>query len=332
MTLKVAIVGTGNVATTNYLPFLAQQDDISLSYYNRTREKADSCAQTFGGWVADSVDQLMAESPDVVMLLTSETARYELATQVLGHQPTRVFFEKPLVAQQGQAHVTEDDFEKGRELLRLAQANGTETAMVFNYRFFDQTLAGKAACHRPTIWSDLIQATGFVHYACWSHCIDLIHYFGGLVAEITALSGAVERPAELMTATDVTAAFTMVNGATGTILGTAGFNFEFPLFELMLGFEGGRLTFRGLDGDMEVLDYSGHRHETLSLTRQTSRWDQYNRSFDKSVDAYLESVRDGAEPPVPGISGLQELQFEAALKRSIRLGRPVNVQEEFPLR
>ena len=82
---------------------------------------------------------------------------------------------------------------------------------------------------------------------------------------------------------------------------------------------------------MEVLDYSSHRHEIFSLTRATSRWDQYNRSFEKSVDAYLDSVRTGAEPPVPGISGLQELQVEAALKRSIRLGRPVNVQEELPL-
>lgn len=330
MTLKVAIIGTGNVARKNYLPFLAQQDDVILSYYNRTREKADTCAGEFGGWVADSIDQLMHESPDVVMLLTSETIRYELALEVLQHKPKRVFFEKPLVAQQDQAHVSEDDFEKGRELLRMAQANGTETAMVFNYRFFDQTLAAKQLVAERH-FGDLIQATGFVHYACWSHCIDLIHHFAGPVAEMTALAGATERPAELMTATDVTASFTMVNGATGTILGTAGFNFEFPLFELMLGFEGGRLTFRGLDGDMEVLDYSGHRHEIHSLTRHTSRWDQYNRSFEKSIDAYLGSVRVGAEPPVPGISGLQELQFEAALKRSIRLRRPVKVQDEFPL-
>ena len=190
MTLKIAVIGTGNVAQRNYLPFLARQDDVSLSYYNRTREKAESCAEEFGGWVADSIDHLMAESPDVVMQLTSETVRYELAQAALTHRPKRMFFEKPLVAQAGQAHVTEDDFEKGRDLLRTAKANGTETAMVFNYRFFDQTtLAKQLVADRG--FGDLIQATGLVHYACWSHSIDLIHLFGGPVADMTALSGPV---------------------------------------------------------------------------------------------------------------------------------------------
>ena len=76
MTLKVAVIGTGNVARKNYLPFLARQDDVTLSYFNRTREKAEACAQEFGGWVADSIDDLMREAPDVVMLLTSETVRF----------------------------------------------------------------------------------------------------------------------------------------------------------------------------------------------------------------------------------------------------------------
>ena len=35
MTFKVAVVGTGNVAQKNYLPFLARQQDITLSYYNK---------------------------------------------------------------------------------------------------------------------------------------------------------------------------------------------------------------------------------------------------------------------------------------------------------
>jgi hypothetical protein len=34
---------------------------------------------------------------------------------------------------------------------------------------------------------------------------------------------------------------------------------------------------------------------------------------------------------VPGLAGLEELQFEAALRRSISQKCPVNVQQEFPL-
>jgi predicted dehydrogenase len=330
VTIKVAVVGTGNVAQKNYLPFLARQPDITLSYYNRTRAKAERCADTFGGWVAESIDSLMSAAPDIVFVLTNETVRYEMASAILRHRPKRVFFEKPLVAQQDQAHVSEDDFEKGRELLRLAKAAGTETAMIFNYRFFDQTLTAQQQILQRQ-FGRLIQVTGFVHYACWSHCIDLIHLFAGPVAEISALLGSVEYQASGLKAYDVTAAFTTIGGATGSIMGTTAISFAFPLFELLFSFEGGRFTFRGLDGDMEILDYRGNRHELYGLTRGTSQWDQYNRSFDKAVDAYLKSVRTGTEPPVPGIAGLRELQFEAALKRSIKLRRPVIVPDEFSL-
>lgn len=103
------------------------------------------------------------------------------------------------------------------------------------------------------------------------------------------------------------------------------------LTELSLSFERGRVSFRGLDGDMELLDYSSNRHETFSVTRQASRWDQYSASFRKSLAAYLGSVRQGAPPSVPGLAGLQELQFEAALRRSAQERRMVPVQDEFPI-
>lgn len=329
MTIRVAIVSTGNVASKNYLPFLAQQGDLSFSYFNRSRSKAEACAAAFGGQVADSIDELMDAAPDIAFLLSSETARYELALAVLRHRPKRIFFEKPLVAMRGQAHVTEDDFEKARELLRLARAGGTETAMIFNYRFFDQTLLARQLIEERG-FGDLTQVTGIVHYNCWSHCIDLIQLFAGPAAEIAALEGPLEHHRAGYEARDVTAAFT-AGGASGTIIGTATIDRGFPLFELLFSYEGGRLTFRGLDGDMEILDYGSNRHEIFSLSRDTSRWDQYRASFGKALEAYLTSVRRGSDPPVPGMAGLQELQFEAALKRSIRLGRPVDVQDEFPL-
>ncbi|MPN45587.1 hypothetical protein SDC9_193154 [bioreactor metagenome] len=68
-----------------------------------------------------------------------------------------------------------------------------------------------------------------------------------------------------------------------------------------------------------------------SLTTNHSRWDQYAASFRKSLTAYLDSLRNGTPPPVSGMDGLAELQFEAALRRSAALKRPVDIQNEFPL-
>lgn len=51
MPLKIAILGTGGVARSNYLPYLSQQKDVSLSLYSRTKTKAQECAAKFGGVV-----------------------------------------------------------------------------------------------------------------------------------------------------------------------------------------------------------------------------------------------------------------------------------------
>jgi len=328
--MKIAIVGTGNVAKRNYLPVLAEQDDVELHCYNRTASKAADVAEEFGGRAAADMEDLMAQEPDAVLVLTGETQRYEATQAVLAHSPKRLFFEKPLVAAQGQANVTVEDFFQGRELLAAADAAGCETAMVFNYRFFDQTLLARKIV-KERGFGRVLNFTGLVHYCTWSHCIDLLHHFAGPVADVTALCGKTAYLFGEDEATDVTAAFVTADGATGTILGTQAPPVKFPLYELTLNFENGRLHMRDLDGTMEVLDYRRPFHEVHAMTRDTSRWDQYRASFRKSIEAYLESIRNGEPPPVPGVAGLRELQFEAGLKRSAAEGRPVNLTEEFPL-
>lgn len=332
MTIKIAVVGTGNVARNSYLPYLSQLDDVQLTYYSRTRSKAEACAQDFGGKVSNSLEKLLEDDPDTVLVLTMETDRYEVTAALLENQPKRLFFEKPLVARRGQADVVEDDFFKAKELLQRAEAAGAETAMVFNYRFFEQTTRAQRLIAERDFGS-LTQASLFVHYACWSHCIDLLHLFGGPAAEVNALSGEVAYSGAVNVAggPDVAAAFRLENGATGTILGTSGANFAFSLYELHLCFENGLLHFSDLDGPLDVYDSRSRYRESHNLVGNHSRWDQYQDSFQKSLAAYLDSIRRNDPPPVPGLAGLQELQFEAALRRSITLKRPVNVQEEFPL-
>lgn len=331
MTLKVAIVGTGKVAAQNYLPYLVQHPDLVLSYYNRSRDKAETVAQQFGGRVAQSLPDLLADEPDTVLVLTRETDRYAVASELLDLRPRRLFFEKPLVAQLGQAAVTEDDFIKGHSLLTRAAAAGIETAMVFNYRFFEQTKKARELIVAHN-FGQPVHFTGLVHYACWSHCIDLILAFMGSAATITALAAPFARPCMgTENVRDVTAAVQMSNGATGTIIGACSIDFKLPLYELTVAFERGRLSMRDLDGDLEVIDYASERHTVHALSRSVSRWDQYRASFGKAINAYLATVRTGSPPPVPGLAGLQELQFEAALKRSIAQGRPVVLAEEFPI-
>lgn len=326
MTLKIAIVGTGRVARQNYLPYLSKRQDVLLSYYSRTRTKAEACAIDFGGRAAGSVQELLAEDPDAVLVLTDETQRYDATLPLLEHHPRRIFFEKPLVARDGQANVCEEDFFKARELLRGAHTTGTETAMVFNYRFFDQTVRARQVIQERG-FGKLIQASLYVNYACWSHCIDLLHLFGGRAAWVTALAGETRYQGSV----DVAGSFRLENGASGTILGTSGRKSDFSLYELNFNFENGSLHFSDLDGPLNIYDNTRCYSEAHTLIGHYSRWAQYSASFEKSLAAYLHSIDKGAPPPIPGIAGLEELQFEAALRRSIAQRRPVEVQNEFPV-
>jgi len=154
----------------------------------------------------------------------------------------------------------------------------------------------------------------------------------GEAATITALAAPTAGPCMGSdNVRNVTAAVQLANGAIGTIIGSCALDFTLPLYELTLCFERGRLAMRDLDGDLELIDYANERHAIHALSRNISRWDQYRASFGKAINAYLASIRQGAPPPVPGLAGLQELQFEAALKRSIAQGRPVAVAEAFPI-
>jgi predicted dehydrogenase len=332
MPLKLAIIGIGKVAREEYLPFLASQPDVSLAYFNRTPEAARSAADQFGGEVLPSLLAAAAWKPAAALVLTSETIRRDVGTALIQAGVPRIFFEKPLVAAAGQAHVTEADFADARDLLILAKLRGCQTAMVFNYRFFEQTLAARKAVADRKL-GEVIHVCGQVHFACWSHCIDLIHFFAGGIEEITALTSNVARPSpELkIEARDVAAAFRLSNGATGTLLGTCGMNWRQPLYELIFTFQNGRIHMRDLDGTLEILEASTDTLETRTLLRHTSRWDQYRDSFKKAVGAYLQSLRDRTPPPVGGIEGLRELQFEAALKRSALQRRPVKLGEEFSI-
>ncbi|MCL4507078.1 MAG: Gfo/Idh/MocA family oxidoreductase [Chloroflexi bacterium] len=328
--LKVAVVGTGKVAENNYLPCLAVEPDVALGYYNRTRAKADACAARFGGEVFGSLQELADWNPATILVLTRETDRFDVANALLDQQPGRLFFEKPLVARLGQEHVSEQDFVDGRQIIQRADAQGSQTAMVFNYRFFEHSqLARRIVSERQ--FGKVLNVTGLVHYACWSHCIDLVHFFAGPIAQISALQGATEHGMSFLRARDVTAAFRTQDDATGTLVGTTTLAWDFPLFELTFNFEGGRIRMQDLDGDLEVMDNKRMDIERYRIYGARSRWDQYNSSFVKSVQAYLESIRHGEPPPVPGRFGLLELQVEAGLKRSIAQGRPITLAEEFPL-
>ena len=156
-----------------------------------------------------------------------------------------------------------------------------------------------------------------VNYACWSHCIDLLRFFGGKIKTVTALGEKKENA-------DLAGAFFLENGGTGTILGTSATNFSMSLYYVVLNFEKAIVTFEDLDSEMSIYETGTQYRETFRLFGNFSRWQQYTASFAKALEAYLAAIDNGEKPPVTGADGVIELQFEAALRRSAARGCPVN--------
>ena len=108
-TIRLGVVGLGNVAVNNYLPFLSRQENVELYCCSRDPEKAKACAERFGIHACSSLEELAQLQLDAVFILTLEPFHYETACRLLTFSPKRLFIEKPLLARNGQADVCEQD-------------------------------------------------------------------------------------------------------------------------------------------------------------------------------------------------------------------------------
>ena len=327
---RIAVLGTGKVAAANYLPYLCQLPDVELLLWNRTADQAGRLGDRFDAAVATTIGEVIEWDPEIAFVLTSERARLPIATQLIEAELPRVFMEKPLTARAGQANVTEQDFRDARDLLRLADERGCQTAINFNYRFFSSVIQARQEIDGGR-WGSLTGITARAHYACWSHTLDLLRFFAGDVLRLSAVSGREVREGRGMSAPDLAVAFETVSGAVGTVNGTAAGPWEGPLLDISLELESARLRIWDLDGGLTVTPAGSDYVQTRGLGAGISRWDRYAQSFRSALDAYLASVAAHEPPPVGAFEGLRELQLEAAIRRSANQGTVIGLEQEFPL-
>jgi len=138
--LRIAVVGAGNIARNYHLPSLSRlagQDSALklVALCDLVEDRARAMAERFGfaRVYTDYREMLDAETPDAVWVLVS----FPITRQVAGHMlanrvPT--FLEKP----PGQSS------RETRELLQIAQQNGTPHQVAFNRRHAPLLKAMKA--------------------------------------------------------------------------------------------------------------------------------------------------------------------------------------------
>lgn len=328
--MRCVVVGVGNLAVGHYLPFLAAQNGMELGYLARTSERSSHAQEQFGGTVLESWRDVASFAPDIVFNLTTDSQHGPVLEELVQIGCPRIFSEKPLVAAHGQASVDESDFDRAMMIAAAARQAHVEIALGFNYRFFDTVRASIELMSRAN-FGDASTIVASAHYACWSHTIDLIGLVSGPMATLSAIAERADDNAQDAAPPSRAVSFTTTAGAVGTLSGSSRRAWSDELFSLAFMSEAGHVQFSDLDVGTNSFDADSGRLTTTRLGADASRRDTYARSFVASLSAYLDAVRHSAPAPVGIEAGLRELQVEAAIARSIKEQRPIDVQQELPI-
>ncbi|MBI2941820.1 MAG: Gfo/Idh/MocA family oxidoreductase [Chloroflexi bacterium] len=312
--LRVAFVGTGNVVRRNHAPEFARIPEVEIvGMQNRTPEKARTLAAEYGCLAFETLDELIQETrPDVVDVGTTERDRFEPVMACL-RAGVHVFTEKPLYAARGQFRVEPSDVPHAAEMVNLAAERGRWLGLNFNYRFAPHVGRLKALLDEGRL-GEIVSCNVWASLLCWSHVLDLMRYFAGEVAWVSA---AERGPIDFRgaNAPDRAATLQFASGALGTVIGTSRFAWAHPLLRIEVGGTRGRAAIEDLAGETRFFNY-----DTGEVTVWAPAADQprlgFQVSFGRSISTFVRAVRAGEAPPVTGLDGLRELQIEGAIVRS----------------
>ncbi|RKY03032.1 hypothetical protein DRP77_06995 [Candidatus Poribacteria bacterium] len=323
MSLRVGIVGCGNVAMNRHAPAFAKIEGVEIvAACDLVEEKARALASRYGArWYTNLDEMLEKEELDLVDVVTRETDRAEPLIKCL-RAGKHVFCEKPLVGKKGQFCVDEGDLEEARRVIDEWVRAGTSFGINFNYRTAPHAVKLKRLIDEGELGEPVL-INVFAHLACWSHVIDLMRWFNGEVEELTAYMSGPEH------ARDRSATLRFGNGSIGTLVGTVRLGWHHPLLRIEVVGTRGRAVIEDLCGSFTF--YPSDRREVISWSQPVESWRaEFALTFERSIRNFVSALMEGREPPVTGWDALREIEIDAAIPISARRGGPVRIEHYRP--
>lgn len=208
--LRVGVIGVGYVAKNNYLPILAQTEDIEfVGIMAKNYENAVRAAKNFGARQAvGSIEELVALGIDCAFVLTPKQVHAKQVEYLLNHG-IDVFCEKPMAT-------SLKDCEK---LCELTEKTGRKLMIGFNRRYAPVIAAAKEALNgeAPDVIIAQKNRPQTEYHATLEnavHMVDLMRYFCGEAADVNAIAKFVDPDYETFT----TAQIKFENGSAGMLV------------------------------------------------------------------------------------------------------------------
>lgn len=325
--LRVAVIGFGRVGELHAQAIAESEHATLTAVCDSNPERRQTAADLFGVPAYESVERLLTEeSLDAVTIATPDHLHVEPALAAIA-RGCHVFCEKPLAADADEAaRVVEAAERRGvwlgvdynrrfgfgyrtaRELLDAGEIGALEYCLL---RVSDVTPPAAVARHRHVMFTTLL-----------THHLDLMRHFGGEIRRVHATPGDNQGKGLMR---QVSISLTFANGAIGTIV--AGYrDGQTRTSEWMeLGGTTGSITVEDVTRRVIVSGLDPDQRRTLE-PNPFQAGDSFYQTLTDHVQAFVEHVAEGRQPPVTGRDGLISLQLAEAAIESLKLGHSVEVR------
>jgi myo-inositol 2-dehydrogenase / D-chiro-inositol 1-dehydrogenase len=321
--VKVALIGAGGWGKQHARIFSARADVDFCAVVGRNPEKTMQRADAFGTRAYTGIQEMLdKEQPDLVSMCLPNQGHFEATLQVL-QAGFPLLVEKPLVF----------DLREAEILLNEAAKQGVFFAINFNHRYakpvqlaHEAIRSGKLGELTFASWrfggegaSDHPHAN-LIETQC--HGFDMLEHLCGpiesVMAEMTDKTGSGFRTMSL--------AIKFVSGAIGSLIGTYDSSYAYP--------DTHRVEMDGTKGRAVIHDTVKRYTYHPAGSELGEIWEagyfndvdrEFHRTFDKHVDALLEALKSGGQPPIHAEAGYRALQIADAAIRSFESGSRVRV-------
>jgi predicted dehydrogenase len=325
--IKVAIIGTGSAAKLHLQAYRKCPNVEVTAICGTNVDRARAFESEFSVRPYLSIEEMLdKERPDVVSVTTLEW-NHERPVLLSLEAGCHVLCEKVM------AHT----ISIAETMLAAARRAGRTLGVNYNYRNVPSHAVIKEAIAHGSFGEPALYVA-HMHSYLWAHMIDLIRYFFGDPVEVTAALVDVQsrRPKATTNAGQAWMhADEMIYHP--SVAASASFRFRNPEFIATLSGSASVPISKcywsfGLFGTESGLTVSTAHRENLGGTpglgplaerlKEMPRF-SYPQSFDRSIAAFVEALRQGAPAPVTGEDGLAAMRLDAAIAESARSSRPV---------
>ena len=333
-TLKVGLIGVGRMGRM-YGQYLARRvPGVALvAVADRKEGLAESFACEFGvaKWYTNYQDLLSDREIDAVVIVTS-TSTHKEVVMAAAKSGKAIFCEKPI-------SLTLDD---AREMTQAVQAAGVFFQMAFQRRFDAGYLAAKrkldaGAIGEPVMFTSISRdpyppplefcdpkVSGGLIADMGAHDFDVARMYMGDVRRVHAIGGTLAFP-EMKSVGDIDNAIidlVFQNGTLGVVQLSRNAAFGYDIRGEIWGTKGSIQIGYYRQTPILMLTPEGISHDAVPYFME-----RFENAYLAQIQNFAEHVRKGLPPFITAEDAMAALAISVAANRSLREGRPVDVEE-----